>query len=524
MAAARRAGFVAAALFIYVAVSIGIQAGVRPLGKFLLGSLIVALVLGLAFGLLRLRVSSILLAAILPVALWLGVWGSYSVTRDLLGAALALALAWPAARLLTRRREPVDRPKRRLLRRYLLISVALVWIVNSALDVAFESDALPRRQTPLATARTPGAPWPTVRVGVALSGGGYRAALMHAGVLAELDAMRVPVTSLSTVSGGSIVGSYYAAGGAPESFRDALVDGRLNLKRDLADVHNALRLPFPFKLPYLQTELFPWYRFGRVDVQADLVDRVLLDGTTLGDLGDRSYPRLQICTTDLRSGAAVGLAADGVALRSPARPAPDRAGGTLPYRVTRDFRPSVDPTTRVAELVAASGAFPGAFSAVEMTLPATGNEPPRPVLLADGGIVDNWGVGLLLDRAQADGEHPWRIDVLLVSAGGRLFDEDEEVPAPEELRRAIDIVYETAGWRPVELVDARARPPIVLVQPADLDPASANYRAFAESSTLTDRFSAEQAARLFELGRELVRNASGELRDLLDAAAARSAE
>ena len=49
------------------------------------------------------------------------------------------------------------------------------------------------------------------RLGVALSGGGFRAAFFHIGVLArmaELDLLR-QVESLSTVSGGSIIGVLY---------------------------------------------------------------------------------------------------------------------------------------------------------------------------------------------------------------------------------------------------------------------------------------------------------------------------
>ena len=49
------------------------------------------------------------------------------------------------------------------------------------------------------------------RLGLALSGGGFRAAFFHLGVLAhmaELDLLR-HVESISTVSGGSIIGALY---------------------------------------------------------------------------------------------------------------------------------------------------------------------------------------------------------------------------------------------------------------------------------------------------------------------------
>ena len=49
------------------------------------------------------------------------------------------------------------------------------------------------------------------RLGLALSGGGHRAAFFHVGVLARLSELGLlrPVRVLSTVSGGSIVGALY---------------------------------------------------------------------------------------------------------------------------------------------------------------------------------------------------------------------------------------------------------------------------------------------------------------------------
>lgn len=49
------------------------------------------------------------------------------------------------------------------------------------------------------------------RLGLALSGGGFRASFFHIGVLArlaELDLLR-PIEVISTVSGGSIIGALY---------------------------------------------------------------------------------------------------------------------------------------------------------------------------------------------------------------------------------------------------------------------------------------------------------------------------
>ena len=508
-----------AVVVVWTFASIAVQGGPRALGLAALAVAAAGVLTAAVFGLFKIRFVSVLTVAVIPLALWVSLWGSYSFLRDVLGGAVGVALAWPVAHLLLRwRGSNVARPRRQFMRTFLLFCFLFIWVINSALDVLLESQPVQRLGASLPAAQAEAAPWPALRVGVALSGGGYRAGLMHAGVLAELNAMQVPVTNLSCVSGGAIIGSFYASGGAPQDFRDAIAAGRMNLKRDMADIHNVLRLPFPGKIPYLDVELLPWLTFGRVDVQANLVDRVLLDGATLGDMRAPGLPHLQICTTDLRTGMAVGLAADGAAIRSAPRPARARSGGALPYEVDRDFHPALAPDTRVADLVAASGAFPGAFGAVEVTLPAVGGRPARRFLLADGGIMDNWAVGLLLDRHRAaEPDGPWRLDVLVISAGGRIFKE-REVPVPEELRRAIDIVYETAGWRPVEEIDGADRPPIVLLQPTDLDEELPEYRAFANATTLTDKYTPEQAQRLFDLGGRLVRNA--DLVTILDKAQA----
>ena len=50
-----------------------------------------------------------------------------------------------------------------------------------------------------------------IKIGLALSGGGYRAAVFHLGVLRKLNKLNIlsKINILSTVSGGSIIGAYY---------------------------------------------------------------------------------------------------------------------------------------------------------------------------------------------------------------------------------------------------------------------------------------------------------------------------
>ena len=51
----------------------------------------------------------------------------------------------------------------------------------------------------------------STRLGLCLSGGGFRASLFHIGVLAAMAEREMlhRVEALSTVSGGSIIGAYY---------------------------------------------------------------------------------------------------------------------------------------------------------------------------------------------------------------------------------------------------------------------------------------------------------------------------
>ena len=68
---------------------------------------------------------------------------------------------------------------------------------------------------------------------------------------------------MASVSGGSIISSYYALGGEPATFAKQVGNGRFQLKRELTDAQNLIRLPFPFTVPFTGVKLFPWYEFGR---------------------------------------------------------------------------------------------------------------------------------------------------------------------------------------------------------------------------------------------------------------------
>jgi predicted acylesterase/phospholipase RssA len=173
-------------------------------------------------------------------------------------------------------------------------------------------------------------------VAVALSGGGYRAAAVHAGILSVLDDAELPVEFLSTVSGGSIVGASYAMGMTADEFRDRLARDKPGLPNDLMNFY-----------PVFAQLFVPGYGSG--DTYASHFDRAFFRGRAIGDTGP---PLLIVNTTRYSDGT------------------------------RRAFTAETDASLPLGRLVAASGAFPVAFDPVVI-------EGERYI---DGGVVENLGI------------------------------------------------------------------------------------------------------------------------------------
>jgi predicted acylesterase/phospholipase RssA len=310
-----------------------------------------------------------------------------------------------------------------------------IWIGLSTGNWLFERGALVRseaRECQATPSQITGQKANNPSIGLALSGGGYRAAVMHAGVLAALDCIGVRVTHLSTVSGGSIIGAYYSLGGEPRAFLRATAAGRFNLKGDLSDIQNT----------------FVWLfnpEFTRTHVQANLVNRVLFDDAKLGDTGANRRPLLMISTTDLIRGEAVGLSRDGTAYRPLPQLTPDGFGLVSPEPRFSDVDSTNFPKDqKIATLVAASGAVPLAFAPINISYGALQLE------LVDGGVFDNLGVTMLLDRhrrslVNSDKAHDsWKLDVALVSDGGAPLSRSAMNSTLGQVERMMDIVYGNA--------------------------------------------------------------------------------
>lgn len=207
-------------------------------------------------------------------------------------------------------------------------------------------------------------------IAVALSGGGYRAAAIHAGLLQALDERCVPIRYLSTVSGGSIIGAYYALGYPPSLFKTKLLDHRPGLPDDFLSMH------------WVILDWF-WRKWNSADTYARHFRNVFFGSKTLADT--TLTPQLLVNATDIEEEA-------------------DHARETF-YKGRHQNYPGLD-RTPLADLVAASGAFPGAFQPKTIRwLPARGSGAPRTRRLVDGGVVENLGLeGLDRFRRLKSGE------------------------------------------------------------------------------------------------------------------------
>lgn len=189
-------------------------------------------------------------------------------------------------------------------------------------------------------------------IAVMLSGGGYRAALIHAGVLQALDEAGLRINYLSTVSGGSIVGTYYALGYTPQEFKTVLKRSKPDLPNDLLNFGNVFR---------------DWAhpKYSSSDTFSAHLERVFFGRATLSDT--RKWPLLLVNATDYDA---------------------EREFREVFYKKKGDARRN---NTKLSELVAASAAFPLAFQpkTIKWTNDAGDRVHRR---FVDGGVMENLGL------------------------------------------------------------------------------------------------------------------------------------
>ncbi|HET6489742.1 MAG TPA: patatin-like phospholipase family protein [Syntrophales bacterium] len=181
---------------------------------------------------------------------------------------------------------------------------------------------------------------------LAFSGGGIRAASLSYGILEALDLVEVPLPELKTgerhtmldevdmissVSGGSFTAAYYGLHG-----RDIFNDFRRDFLYENYQAGLLWGLANPVNWVLLSSP-----RYGRSDMAQEYYDNRLFKGATLGDIAKRRGPAINILSTDAIDGISFSFTPSQFAM------------------ICSDFD-----KFPVARAVAASAAFPGAFSPV----------------------------------------------------------------------------------------------------------------------------------------------------------------
>jgi predicted acylesterase/phospholipase RssA len=278
----------------------------------------------------------------------------------------------------------------------------------------------------------------TGKVGLALSGGGFRASLYHLGVLAqlaELDMLR-KVEVISCVSGGSIVGAHYylKVRQLLQTKPDAEItrEDYIELVRDLikefvAGVQKNIRTRVAvnplknFRIfwsdEYSRTsraaELYEQHLYSRVKDGLDTGKRWLNDlpifprtktnGESFNDSmfapkyqnwrRDAKVPILVLNAATLNTGHTWQFTATWMG-EAPAGIDSEIDGNDRLRRMYYGDAPENHQKIRLGQAVGASAAVPGVFEPLTMD----SLYPDRIIRLVDGGVADNQGVATLLEQ------------------------------------------------------------------------------------------------------------------------------
>ena len=265
-----------------------------------------------------------------------------------------------------------------------------------------------------------------MRIGLALSGGGFRATLYHLGVVRFLrDAGLLEyVSHVTCVSGGSVLGAHLVMNwdrycGEAEQFDEAAQE---ILDFVSLDVRNRILRRYPWLVAAAVWRRLLLRRSSRLLTRTGLLERYyqrhLFGDVCLHQLP--SSPELHVLCTNVSEGGLTSFTREGLLIQR------RMADGSL---VVKRHRAGL---AKVATAVAASSAFPAFFPPLELRADDIGaSEGEFPTqYFTDGGIFDNLGVrmfhylGVELDaRPREGGGQPpeGACDVILASDVGRVF-------------------------------------------------------------------------------------------------------
>ena len=281
------------------------------------------------------------------------------------------------------------------------------------------------------------------KLGLALSGGGFRATLYHLGVvrfLKDSGALQ-DVTDIASVSGGSILAAHLVLNWDRYNGDDASFAAASNevVKFAQFDLRNRIvrRLPLQFPLRLLAKLRFLNGRNHTPDaILEQYYKKYLYGDRCLYELP--SSPTLHMLATNVSTGALSVFNRNGLYVQHRGD-----GGGQSPEPIPGQM-------ATIARVVAASSAFPGFFPPVEMTAADLGvRDGQFPTeYFTDGGVFDNLGLRAFLWLKQ-QGSH---FDQVLVSDAGKPFQilSDAALGVFGQSVRATDILGTASGnWNAI---------------------------------------------------------------------------
>lgn len=287
-------------------------------------------------------------------------------------------------------------------------------------------------------------------IGLALSGGGFRATLYHLGVVRYLrDANLLDsVSHITSVSGGSVLAAHLTLNwdrycGDADDF-EAASQEILDFVR--LDVRNRILRRYPFAAGSdLLRRCTPGKRRRRSLTRTVLLEKhyeqYLFGDTCLYEL-PRS-PELHILSTNLSGGGLSSFTRDGLLMERRSS-----SGGSV-------MEPHHVGLATVPMAVAASSAFPGFFPPLEMSAEMVGAEGGKfqTQYFTDGGVYDNLGVRMFHHIAKRSNNSLHQADFADVSAAMRAWNHVARHEDATPLGRLAEIFAERTGCSQVSILE-----------------------------------------------------------------------
>ena len=224
-----------------------------------------------------------------------------------------------------------------------------------------------------------------MQIGLALSGGGFRASLFHLGIIRRLaaEARLTEIWRIASVSGGSITAAHLLANwekynSSREEF-DRIADELIALTS--IDLRGRIqrRLPFLWLLAIIPFLPKRW-RLTPTQLLAKYYDRYLFHGLLAADVGGPDRPDLLILSTNL---SLPGLTCFG-----------PQSLLNVPFDQSKRSQIPTD-LNPLAQIVAASSAYPAFFPPMSLSHSDVGAPEGalgREQYFTDAGIFDNLGL------------------------------------------------------------------------------------------------------------------------------------